>query len=432
MVPARLVASVAFATMLLGVAAPALGVPRVGSYGRAIDAVGGYVGARKCDPDPKPGVVAFQKLVLRAYPGTGAGNISRSCYGDSATSEHNEGRAWDWGVNAGVASQKAKADELIQWLLKEDRYGNEHAMARRAGIMYLIWNRRIWSTWGGWEVYCKQTKRRGCVDPDDGGARSPHTDHVHFSFTWPAARKRTTLWNRNRSMISAIESEKTSTGYWLLGRNGSVLAADSGDYGSIEHRYPKQPLVSMASLPGSDGYWLLRSNGGVTAVGNARRRGDISARKGRAVDIEATPTGVGYWIVARKGRVFPFGNARHYGDARGRDAVIVGMTVTASGRGYWLMTQTGNVIPFGDAKKLRDFGGKGAIPVDIAATPSGRGYWVVTDQGRVRAFGDAKHYGDASDRSLRSPISGMAPTPTGRGYRLVTKLGGVLRFGDVN
>lgn len=427
--PARVGGMLLVLVTSFALAAPSHATPQVGSFGRGIDPVPGYDGASRCDPDPKPGVVAFQKMVLRAYPGTGAGNISRSCYGGTATSEHNEGRAWDWGVDAGVPSQKRKADELIAWLIKEDRYGNQHAMARRTGVMYLIWNRRIWFPWGGWEVYCEQ-KRRGCVDPDDGGIRSPHRDHVHFSFTWPGAREQTTFYDRDRSYVSAIEAERTSTGYWLLARNGGVFVKNATYHGSREHRFSKSPYVAMASLPGSNGYWMLNSKGRVTAMGDARRRGDISDKKGRAVDIEATPTGVGYWIVARKGRVFSFGNAGEFGDARERDTDIVGMTATSSGRGYWLLTTGGKVFHFGDAASLGELDGDGAVPVDIVATPTGRGYWIVTSEGRVRAFGDAEHFGDATDKALGSPIAAMAATPTGRGYRLVTKLGGVLNFGD--
>ena len=427
-VPARAVAVALALTTAIALVGPASATPKVGTYGRGIDAVGGYEGASRCDPDPEPGVVAFQRMVLRAYPGTGAGSISRACSG-AATSEHHEGRAWDWGVNASVRSQKKKADELIEWLIKDDRYGNQHAMARRTGIMYVIWNRRIWFPWGGWEVYCEQ-KKRGCVDPDDGGIRSPHTDHVHFSFTWRGARKKTTFWNRDRSYISAIEPERTSTGYWLLARNGSVIGKDATYYGSVEHKFPKKPLIGLAALPGSNGYWLLNSKGRVTAIGEAKRRGDISDKKGRAVDIEATPTGSGYWIVARKGRVFAFGSAGHFGDARERDTEIVGMTATVSGRGYWLLSAGGSVLNFGDAANLGELEGDGAIPVDIAATPTGNGYWIATDEGRVRAFGDAQHFGDASGDHLASPIVGLAPTPSGGGYRLVTKLGGVLDFGD--
>jgi hypothetical protein len=414
----------AFAT--LSTLANAGAAPRVGSYGRAIDGFGGYEGAERCDPDPEPGVLAFRNMVLRAYPGTGAGSISRPCYGGAASSEHNEGRAWDWGVNAGVPSQKKKADSMIQWLIKDDRYGNASAMARRTGIMYIIWNRRIWFPWGGWEVYCKQ-KPRGCMDPDDGGVRSPHTDHVHFSFSWRGARKQTTFYRRDRSMISAIEPQRSGMGYWLVGRNGSVIPKDATYYGSKEETFPKNPYISIAALPASDGYWMLNSKGGVAAIGDARKRGDIADKKGRAVDIEATPTGVGYWIVAGGGRVFSFGNAQKFGDAGGRDVEIVGMTATTSGRGYWLLTKGGGVLAYGDAPEHGEL--EAGVPADIAATPTGNGYWIVTDKGRVRAFGDAEHFGDP-DSKLGSPVAGIAPTPTGQGYRLVTELGAVMNFGD--
>ena len=411
----------------LSIAVPAAAVPQVGTFGRAIDAVGGYDGARRCDPRPKPGVLSFRNIVLDAYPGTGAGGISRPCYGGAASSEHNEGRAWDWGVNAGVPSQKRKADELIGWLIKDDRYGNTAAMARRFGIMYIIWNRRIWFPWSGWEVYCKQ-RSGGCMDPDGGGVRSPHTDHVHFSFTRRGASKQTTFWNRNRSMISAIEPQRDGFGYWLMGRNGSVLANDAYYLGSKEQSYPVKPFISMAALPASNGYWMLNSKGGVSAAGEARRRGDIADKKARAVDIEATPSGTGYWIASRGGRVFAFGNAGSFGGAGEREVEIVAMAATSSGRGYWLLTRGGNVLPFGDATDHGEFEADGSRAVDIAATPTGGGYWVVTDNGRVRAFGDAAHFGDAGDVS--SPVAGIAPTPTGRGYRLVTELGSVVNFGD--
>lgn len=410
--------------VLLG--SDAVAVPHVGKFGRGIDPFPGYDGASKCDPDAKPGVVAFQQMVLRAYPGTGAGSISRSCYGGSASSEHNEGRAWDWGVNAGVPSQKKKADELIAWLLAKDKWDNKHAMARRAGIMYIIWNRRIWFPWSGWDVYCEQRKR-GCVDPDDGGTRSPHTDHVHFSFTWQGARKQTTLYQRDRSYITVIEPQRSGNGFWMLARNGSVIAKNATYYGSREQNFPKKAYVSMAALPAANGYWMLNANGKVAAEGDARNRGDVSKNKGRPADIEATPTGIGYWIVMAGGRVFAFGNARNFEDARDRDVKIIAMTATPSGRGYWLLTDTGNVLAFGDAPKLGRL--DSGVPVDIAATSTGGGYWVLTETGNVRAFGDAESFGDAADE-LRSPAAGIAPTPTGRGYRIVTKVGSVLEFGD--
>ncbi len=80
------------------------------------------------------------------------------------------------------AADRAVADDFLAWLLATDRYGHPFAMARRLGIMYMIHNRRIWSAYrwmDGWRPYT--------------GA-SPHTDHVHFSFSWAGANRATTWW----------------------------------------------------------------------------------------------------------------------------------------------------------------------------------------------------------------------------------------------
>ncbi|REE97866.1 hypothetical protein [Thermomonospora umbrina] len=155
--------------------------PPTPDFGPDIDAYAPYQPQRDCDPGGKPGVVEFRDLVLAAYPGTTNLGISRAC-GSGGQSEHKEGRAWDWGVR--VNGQGHLADDLIYWLHATDRHGNRHALARRFGIMYMIWNRRIWMAnraEAGWQPY------RGS---------SPHTDHIHFSFSWAGARKETTWWTR--------------------------------------------------------------------------------------------------------------------------------------------------------------------------------------------------------------------------------------------
>jgi hypothetical protein len=139
-------------------------------------------------------VVAFRRLVLAEYPKTSDFGISRAC-SIGGRSEHKEGRAWDWGVNANTRAGRRTARDLLHWLFDTDQRGNAHAMLRRLGIMYIVWNRRIWGTWTrGWETYCVQRKS-GCKDPDSKAFLHPHTDHVHFSFGWPGARKRTSFWN---------------------------------------------------------------------------------------------------------------------------------------------------------------------------------------------------------------------------------------------
>jgi len=151
--------------------------PVVSAFGPAIDAYAAYDGQKTCDPTPKPGTVGFRDLVLATYPCTGSSGISRDC-SVGGTSEHKEGRAWDWTI----AYPHPAADALLAWLLSTDKHGNPNAMVRRFGLMYMIWNSQIWKSYqagSGWQTYT--------------GA-NPHTDHVHFSFSWAGALKQASYW----------------------------------------------------------------------------------------------------------------------------------------------------------------------------------------------------------------------------------------------
>lgn len=152
-------------------------------FGPGIDPYARYDGQGTCDPAPKPGVEHFSHLVLRASPGTGSSGISRAC-DVGGKSEHKEGRAWDWSASVYNAHQREQVEEVLAQLLATDRHGNRHALARRVGIMYIIWNRRIWRAYSpgpGWASY---------------SGSNPHTDHVHFSFSWAGARKNTSYWGK--------------------------------------------------------------------------------------------------------------------------------------------------------------------------------------------------------------------------------------------
>jgi hypothetical protein len=162
--------------------APTASCPSGGNYpplsptfSARIDGYARYQKQTTCDNREKAGVAEFRDFVLNTYPCTGDFGISRSCSA-GGTSEHKEGRAWDWRVYVGNPA----ADRLLEWLLATDRHGNRHAMARRLGVMYMIWNRKIWSASRASEGWRRYT------------GSNPHTDHVHFSFSWDAARKKTT------------------------------------------------------------------------------------------------------------------------------------------------------------------------------------------------------------------------------------------------
>jgi hypothetical protein len=135
---------------------------------------------RHCDPTAQAGVERFRELVLATYPDSGDGGITRAC-AIGGRSDHKEGRAWDWMLDARDPADAAAAQEVLDWLLAADEAGRPHAMARRLGITYLIWDGRIWSSSqpGAWRGY------RG---------PHPHDDHVHVSFGHAGAAGETSFF----------------------------------------------------------------------------------------------------------------------------------------------------------------------------------------------------------------------------------------------
>lgn len=155
--------------------------PPTKSLPSALDVASPYQAQRLCDPQAKPGVVAFAQLLSTHYKvGTAQWGITRNC--NSGVTEHSEGRAWDWMLSVNKPNEKAIADAVTQWLSAPDAQGRPGAMARRFGIMYIIWNKKVWRAYDparGWATYT---------------GSAPHTDHIHFSFSWDGAYGRTSWW----------------------------------------------------------------------------------------------------------------------------------------------------------------------------------------------------------------------------------------------
>lgn len=172
--------------------ASALAVPKAPDLGKAIEVLSPYQPQTTCDPTPKPGVVAFSQLLLTTYPDTRSYGIVRSCTSEAGTSEHKDGRAFDWAVDPKSRTQVAEAKALLAWLFATDKYGNSYAEARRLGVMYVIYNKQIWGAYAageGWQPYA-------C-----SGVTACHQDHVHFSFGWAGALRRTSFWT---GVVSAV------------------------------------------------------------------------------------------------------------------------------------------------------------------------------------------------------------------------------------
>lgn len=141
-----------------------------------------YQPATRCAPAAKPGTVLFARWTVNRYGGR-FGGISRACGG--SRSEHQEGRAFDWSVDVRRPADRARVARLMRDLFAADAAGEADALARRMGIMYLIWNDRIWSAWDGFEP--RPYRSSSCPSLRRCSRTLRHLDHLHVSFTRSAA-----------------------------------------------------------------------------------------------------------------------------------------------------------------------------------------------------------------------------------------------------
>jgi hypothetical protein len=162
------------------------GLPAQADWGTAIEALAPYQPQIACAASPMRGVAALRDLALASYPRGSDGGAIRSC-ASGGQSEHKEGRAWDWMLDVGNLADRRTAGDFLSWLLATRR-GEVAAMARRLGVMYVIYNRKIWATYSpGWRDY--------------SGA-DPHTSHIHLSLSWNGARGTTSFW---RGAVPAVD-----------------------------------------------------------------------------------------------------------------------------------------------------------------------------------------------------------------------------------
>lgn len=161
------------------------------TFSATIEDLASYVGQTSCDPHLKRGTADLGALLTKTYPGTSWG-ATYACGTDGSQSEHYEGRAIDWMVSARNSTTKADARAFYGWLLATDKYGNTAAMARRLGVMYIIFNGRMWGSWDSkWEEYNGCLHGKGLARANDNAC---HRTHMHISLSWNGARAKTTFW----------------------------------------------------------------------------------------------------------------------------------------------------------------------------------------------------------------------------------------------
>jgi len=143
-----------------------------------------------CAPQAKPGTQALARWIVASYRG-GHGAISRPCAGGSV-SEHKEGRAFDWTLNASSAADRARASRFLKRVTATGPTGEPADMARRMGVMYVIWNDHIYAAYDRFRP--RPYLSSGCRTRASCSKTLRHRDHMHISLTRSGGLGRTSWY----------------------------------------------------------------------------------------------------------------------------------------------------------------------------------------------------------------------------------------------
>ena len=137
-----------------------------------------------CTPKAKAGTQALGHWLIRGYGG-GYGRISSACKG-SSTSEHKEGRAFDWTLNADRATDRAKAKRYLDRIFATGPTGEPAEQARRMGVMYVIWSDHIYASYS--QFRARDYKSSSCKTLASCPKTLRHRDHMHISLSRAGGR----------------------------------------------------------------------------------------------------------------------------------------------------------------------------------------------------------------------------------------------------
>lgn len=186
----RLVVGLATA---LALALPA-GVAAV-EYDQPPEAYASYQPQTKCRKAPRPGTRQLARWIDQSFGGGAARATMRRCK-SGGTSEHKDGRAIDWTMDARKKQHRREVRRFLTTIFAEDADGNAHALARRMGVMYVIWSDRIWASYD--QFAPRDYRSSSCPSLKRCSATLRHRDHVHVSLSRPGGRG-VTSWYQPQS-----------------------------------------------------------------------------------------------------------------------------------------------------------------------------------------------------------------------------------------
>lgn len=256
-----------------GAAAATTPVPAVpAGLPAGLEGLSPYVPETGCDAVNRAGTVKLATLIQATYHNTYG--LATACTAATApTSEHFDGRAIDSFFSVRNATQHAQANALISWLLASDRAGNRYANARRLGVMYLIWDNKIWSSYRsseGWRPYsnCAST-------PSTAYDTACHRNHIHLSLSWEGAQGRTSFWTKAVAPVDWGPCRPADLN-WSAGvaaynprrcATYPTVKAPTGASALLKELVPRSGMVLRAGMSGAAVTTLQKSLGVSPATG---------------------------------------------------------------------------------------------------------------------------------------------------------------------
>jgi hypothetical protein len=192
----RVARAVAAALTVLAVAGPgSLAAPAsaAATYDGPVEDYATYQPQRTCRDTARPGTKELARWIDARYGGGPALASVRPCR-SGGVSEHKAGRAIDWMIDVTRKAQRREARLFLRRAFATDRGGNPHALARRMGIMYVIWNDHMWASYDRFDR--ENYLNPACPSLKKCSVTLRHRDHVHFSLSGPGSRGRTSWYDR--------------------------------------------------------------------------------------------------------------------------------------------------------------------------------------------------------------------------------------------
>ena len=154
-----------------------------------IEDYSGYEPQTKCHPKPRAGTKVLGRWLVKKIGG-GGGATGRACGGGA--SEHKDGRAVDWTLDATSPADRKLARAFLAAAFATDAAGNPAALARRMGIMYVIWNDRFYAAYEQFQPQAYLSS--SCRSKKKCSKTLRHRDHMHVSLSKAGAKGLTSFY----------------------------------------------------------------------------------------------------------------------------------------------------------------------------------------------------------------------------------------------